>query len=65
VPFCVAKAEAASEQTELAKLRAEQSSYSRSDLVTKAGWATLGVAKSPDSALARACSAALYTTKAS
>jgi hypothetical protein len=65
VPFCVAKAEATSEQTELAKLRAEQSSYSRSDLVTKAGWATLGDAKSPDSALARACSAALYTTKAS
>ena len=65
VPYCVAKAEAASEQTALAKLRAERSSYSRSDLVTKAGWATLGVAKSPDSALARACSAALYTTKAS
>lgn len=51
VPFCVAKAEAVSEQVTLAKLRAEQSSFSRSDLVTKSGWATLGVAKSPDSAL--------------
>ena len=65
VPFCVAKAQVDTEQAALAKLRAEQSSYSRSDLVVKAGWATLGIAKSPDSALARACSAELYTTKAS
>ena len=60
VPFCVAKAQEDTEQAALAKLRAEQSSFSRSDLVTKAGWATLGVAKTPDSALARACSVKLY-----
>lgn len=65
VPFCVAKAQQDGEQTALAKFQAEQSSYSRSDLVQQAGWATLGVAKSPDSALARACSAKLYATKSS
>jgi hypothetical protein len=65
VPFCVAKAEGSSEQVTLAKLRTEQSSYSRSDLVTTAGWATLGATNSPDSALARACAEKLYATKAS
>jgi len=65
VPFCVAKAQEGTEQVALAKFRSEQSSYSRSDLVTKAGWATFGVGKSPDSALARACSATLYGMKSS
>lgn len=65
VPFCVAKAEQNTEQATLAKLRTEQSSYSRSDLVEQAGWATLGTAKSPDVALALACSAKLYATKSS
>jgi|SRR5271165_7105985 hypothetical protein len=65
VPFCVAKAQEGSEQAALAKFRSEQSSYSRSDLVTKAGWATFGVGKSPDSALARACSVTLYGMKSS
>lgn len=64
VPFCVAKAQEDTEQAALAKFRTEQSSYSRSDLVVKAGWATLGMAKSPDSALASACSAKLYAMKA-
>jgi hypothetical protein len=51
------------EQAVLAKFQAERSSYSRSDLVMTAGWATLGVAKSPDNSLARACSAKLYEVK--
>ena len=65
VPYCVAKAQTDSEQATLAKFRAEQSSYSRNDLVTKAGWATLGAAKYPDNALARACSEKLQATKSS
>ena len=63
VPFCVAKAQTETQQAALASFQAEQSSYSRSDLVVKAGWATLGTAKSPDSSLARACSAKLYGMK--
>jgi hypothetical protein len=47
----------------LAKFQAEQSSYSRSDMVMKAGWATLGIEKSPDNALARACSDKLQGMK--
>src|SRR4029077_19768304 len=35
VPFCVAKAQEDTEHAALAKLRAEQSSFSRSDLVIK------------------------------
>jgi hypothetical protein len=65
VPFCVAKAQGDTEHAALAKLRAEQSSFSRSDLVIKAGWATLGVANAPDSALARACAVKLYAMKTS
>jgi hypothetical protein len=64
VPFCVAKAQQDTEQASLAKFQAEQSSFSRSDLVTKAGWATLGAAKTPDG-LARACSVKLYGMKTS
>jgi hypothetical protein len=63
VPFCVAKAQVDTEQASLAKFRAEQSSFSRSDLVIKAGWASFGVGGSPDSALARACSVKLYAMK--
>ena len=65
VPFCVAKAQTETQQAALASFQAEQSSYSRSDLVVKAGWATLGIAKSPDNSLARACSAKLYGMKTS
>ena len=56
VPFCVVKAQQDPDKAVLAKFEAEQSSYSRSDMVMKAGWATLGHGKSPDNALARACS---------
>jgi hypothetical protein len=63
VPFCVAKAQADPDQAAMAKFNAEQSAYSRADLVNKAGWATVGTAKSADNALAQACSVKLYTMK--
>ncbi len=65
VPFCVAKAEKDPDHAIMAKFGAEQSSYSRSDLVIKAGWATLGDAKFADNALGRACSDKLHTLKPS
>src|ERR1700745_2892374 len=65
LPFCVAKAQEDAEQAALAKFRAEHSSFSRYDLVIKAGWATFGVANAPDSALARACAVKLYAMKTS
>ena len=63
VPFCVAKAQQDPDKAAFTKLRAETSSYSRSDMVMKAGWATVGVAKAPDDALALACSAKLFGMK--
>jgi hypothetical protein len=63
VPFCIAKAEQGAEKATLAKLQAEQSSYSRSDLVVQAGWATLRAGEEPNSALAHACSAQLFAMK--
>ena len=65
VLFCVAQAQQDTDQATLAKLRTEQSSYSRSDLVHQVRWATLGVVKSLDGALAVACSAQLYAMKTS
>jgi hypothetical protein len=56
VPFCVAKAQQDPDRTAFTKWQTEQSSYSRSDLVMKAGWATVGSNTAPDLALARACS---------
>jgi hypothetical protein len=63
VPFCVAKAEQVSEQDTLAKVRADDSAFSRSDLVMKAGWATVGESKTPDNALAIACANTLRQMK--
>lgn len=63
VPFCVIKAQADPDKAGFAKFQAEQSSWSRSDLVIKAGWATLAARTTPDNALARACSEKLYTMK--
>ena len=63
VPFCVAKAGQVSEQNTLAKVKADGSAYSRSELVMKAGWATVGDSKSPDNALAIACANTLRTAK--
>lgn len=63
VPFCVTKAQQDPDKTVFAKFQAEMSSYSRSDMVMKAGWATVGNEKSPDDALARACSDKLNGAK--
>ncbi len=63
VPFCIAKAERDPNQAALVKFRAEESSYSRRDLVMKAGWATIGGMETPSSDLARACSDKLHHTK--
>ena len=65
VPFCIAKAQQDPDKVIYAKLQAETSSYSRSDMVMKAGWATVGNEKSPDNALAHACSEQLTSAKAS
>ncbi len=63
VPFCVAKAEQVSEQDTLARVKADDSAFSRSDLVMKAGWATVGESKTPDNALAIACANTLRNAK--
>jgi hypothetical protein len=65
VPYCTAKAMADADPAPLAKLKAETSFYSRSDLVRKAGWATLPGMTTPNSALADACSAKLQTASTS
>ena len=65
VPFCVTKAEQDPDKTVLAKLRAEGSSYTRDDMVTKASWATLVGSTAPDSALVNACSEKLHDMKSS
>jgi folate-dependent phosphoribosylglycinamide formyltransferase PurN len=63
VPFCVAKAQSDTDPAAMAAFKAEQSAYSRVDLVIKAGWATVGSATSADNALAQACSMKLFTMK--
>jgi hypothetical protein len=69
VPFCVTKAEADPNAATLTKFQAEPSSYSRSDIVMKAGWATLGGqagdGKTGSDALARACAEKLHVVKPS
>lgn len=59
VQFCVATAE----QATLAKVKAEDSAFSHSELVVKAGWATVGASKTPDNALAIACANSLCMAK--
>jgi hypothetical protein len=56
VPFCVVRAQQDPDQAKLSKFRAETSSWSRTQIVRDAGWATMGAMTSPDSALAAACS---------
>jgi hypothetical protein len=56
VPFCVAKAQADTDLARMTKLRAETSSYSRSDIVRSNGWATLPGMTAPDYNLSTACS---------
>jgi hypothetical protein len=64
VPFCVLKAQADPNLTILTKFQAEQSSYSRSDIVMKAGWASFDGKNTENDALARACADKLHVTKA-
>jgi len=64
VPFCAAKAEQPSAEATLAKVRTEDSAFSRSDLVMQAGWATIGASKTPDNALAIAGADRLRGAKA-
>ena len=61
VPLCVAKARDDADATRLTKLRGETSSFSRSEQVRAAGWATLPGMTSPNSNLASACSERLVT----
>jgi hypothetical protein len=65
VPFCVAKAQQDPDKTPMRDFQAEKSSYSRNDIVMKAGWATVGDATIPDNALARSCSDKLTNAKVS
>jgi hypothetical protein len=64
VPYCTSKAMADPDLAKMAKLKAETSSYSRSDMVRTAGWATLPGMTTPNSALADACSTKLQTASA-
>ena len=63
VPFCVAMAERDPDQAKLAKVKAEQSNWSRSQLVSDAGWATMPGATTPATGLASACSDKLQGPK--
>ena len=63
VPFCVAKAHQDADGTKLVKLAGETSTYSRQEIVTDAGWATMLGMTSPDNALASACSDKLQGPK--
>ena len=64
VPFCVANAERDPDQAKLAKVKADQSGWSRSQLVSDAGWATMPGATAPTAGLAFACSEKLQGPKA-
>ena len=56
VPFCVAKAQQDANAANLAKFRAEDATYKRSQIVQDAGWATMPGATSASYALASSCS---------
>ena len=64
VPFCVKNAQTDSNAATLVKFQAEQSSYSRSDIVTKAGWTSFDGKTAGSDALARACAEKLHVAKA-
>ena len=63
VPFCVAQAERDPDQTKLAKVKADQADWSRSQLVSDAGWATMPGATTATTGLASACSEKLKGPK--
>ena len=62
VPYCVADAERDPDLAKLAKLKAEQSSYGRAQLVSDGGWATRPGRTTPDRRLASECSDKLRVT---
>lgn len=62
-PLCVAKAQHEADKAVLTKFAAADSSYQRSDLVTKAGWATFDEQTTPNVEVARACGEALHALK--
>jgi len=64
LPYCVIKAQADPNPATLAKFQAEQSSYSRADIVMKAGWASQDGKTTGNDALARACADKLHVVKA-
>src|SRR4051812_34333425 len=47
-PFCVVRAQQDPDQAKLGKFRAETSSWSRTQIVRDAGWATMDGMTSPD-----------------
>lgn len=63
VPFCVIKAHADADPALLTKFQGETSSYSRGDIVMKAGWATLDGMAAGSNPLARACADKLFVAK--
>ena len=63
VPFRAANAEWDPDQAKLAKLKGEQSSYNRSQLVSDSGWAALPGMTTPDRGLVSACSEKLQGPK--
>jgi hypothetical protein len=63
VPFCVIKAQQDPDKAILVKLHAEDSSYSRTNMVTKAGWAAVDGYTTQGSALADACAQKLHEMK--
>lgn len=63
VPLCIAKAQQDPDATKLVKFRAEASDYSRYQLVSDAGWATVMGSSSSSWLLARACSDQLFALK--
>jgi hypothetical protein len=63
VPFCVIRAQQDADAGKLVKFRAESSSWTRTQIVRDAGWATMDGMTSPDSALASACSEKLATVQ--
>ena len=64
VPFCVLKAQTDTNQATLAKFQTEQSSYSRGEIVLKAGWASFNGDTSSSDGIARACAEKLHVAKA-
>jgi hypothetical protein len=64
VPFCVAKAQGDADPAKMVKFKGETSSYSRSDIVRSAGWATMPGMAAPDYALAEACATRMQTASA-